>query len=90
MALRLGGHLGTVYNTIDPILQRNNFFGAHVSRAARIEPVTPEKLVYVTETLAAVLKLYNANKFTCHYVGNTKAAKDYGSLRMFLLTRKTG
>jgi class 3 adenylate cyclase len=90
LALRLGGHLGPVYNTIDPILNHNNFFGAHVSRAARIEPVTPEKLVYVTETLAAVLKLYNADRFTCHYVGNTKAAKDYGSMRMFLLTRKIG
>jgi class 3 adenylate cyclase len=90
LALRLGGHLGPVYNTIDPILNHNNFFGAHVSRAARIEPVTPEKLVYVTETLAAVLRLYNADRFTCHYVGNTKAAKDYGSMRMFLLTRRTG
>jgi len=90
LALRLGGHLGPVYNTIDPVLEHNNFFGAHVSRAARIEPVTPEKLVYVTETLAAVLRLYNADRFTCHYVGNTKAAKDYGSMRMFLLTRKTG
>jgi class 3 adenylate cyclase len=90
LALRLGGHLGPVYNAIDPILEHNNFFGAHVSRAARIEPVTPEKLVYVTETLAAVLRLYNADQFTCHYVGNTKAAKDYGSMRMFLLTRKTG
>jgi class 3 adenylate cyclase len=90
MALRLGGHLGPVYNTIDPVLERSNFFGAHVSRAARIEPVTPEKLVYVTETLAAVLRLHNADQFTCHYVGNTKAAKDYGSMRMFVLTRKTG
>jgi class 3 adenylate cyclase len=90
MALRLGGHLGPVYNTIDPVLELDNFFGAHVSRAARIEPVTPEKLVYVTETLAAVLRLHNAGQFTCHYVGNTKAAKDYGSMRMFLLTRKTG
>jgi class 3 adenylate cyclase len=90
LALRLGGHLGPVYNALDPILNHNNFFGAHVSRAARIEPVTPEKLVYVTETLAAVLRLYNADRFTCHYVGNTKAAKDYGSMRMFLLTRKTG
>jgi len=90
LGLRLGGHLGPVYSTVDPVLARNNFFGAHVSRAARIEPVTPEKLVYVTETLAAVLRLYNAPEFTCHYVGNTKAAKDYGSMRMFLLTRKTG
>jgi len=36
MALRLGGHLGPVYHARDPILERDNFFGAHVSRAARI------------------------------------------------------
>jgi class 3 adenylate cyclase len=87
MALRLGGHLGPVYAAVDPILRRDNFFGAHVSRAARIEPVTPEKLVYVTETLAAVLALHNADEFVCSYVGMTKAAKDYGEMRMFLLAR---
>ena len=89
MALRLGGHLGPVYTTIDPILRHENFFGAHVSRAALIEPVTPEKLVYVTETLAAVLALYNADAFVCNYVGMTRAAKDYGEMRMFLLARKS-
>jgi class 3 adenylate cyclase len=89
MALRLGGHLGPVYATTDPILHHENFFGAHVSRAARIEPVTPEKLVYVTETLAAVLALHNADAFVCNYVGMTRAAKDYGEMRMFLLARKS-
>lgn len=88
MALRLGGHLGPVYAARDPILEHENYFGAHVSRAARIEPVTPEKLVYVTETLAAVLALHNADAFDCSYVGMTKAAKDYGEMRMFLLRRR--
>src|SRR5229473_3194181 len=88
MALRLGGHLGPVYRAHDPILKRDNFFGAHVSRAARIEPVTPERCVYVTETLAAVLALYNADRFDCDYVGMTQAAKRYGKMRMFLLRRR--
>jgi class 3 adenylate cyclase len=88
LALQLGCHLGPVYAAEDPILHAPNFFGAHVSRAARIEPVTPEKLVYVTETMAAVLALYNAHEFGCSYVGMTKAAKDYGEMRMFLLSRK--
>jgi hypothetical protein len=88
MALRLGGHLGPVYHARDPILERDNFFGAHVSRAARIEPVTPERCIYVTETLAAVLALHNADRFECNYVGNTQAAKRYGKMRMFLLRRR--
>ncbi|HEX3954443.1 MAG TPA: adenylate/guanylate cyclase domain-containing protein [Stellaceae bacterium] len=90
MALRIGIHLGPVYPAGDPILAQQNFFGAHVSRAARIEPVTPEGCVYVTETMAAVLALHNGADFTCEYVGMTEAAKHYGAMRMFLLSRRSG
>jgi len=87
LKLRLGGHLGPVYELDDPITVRPNYYGAHVSRAARIEPITPEGCVYVTETFAAVLALYNAGDFSCDYVGVTEMAKHYGNLRMFLLRR---
>ena len=87
LALRIGVHLGPVYSAREPILKRVNYFGAHVSRAARIEPVTPEGCVYVTETLAAVLAIHNAHEFKCQYVGMTRAAKRYGKMRMFLLRR---
>ena len=87
LKLRLGGHLGPVYELDDPVTMRSNYYGAHVSRAARIEPITPEGCVYVTETFAAVLALYNADEFSCDYVGVTEMAKHYGNLRMFLLRR---
>jgi tetratricopeptide (TPR) repeat protein len=87
LTLRLGGHLGPVYELEDPITDRPTYYGAHVSRAARIEPITPEGCVYVTETFAAVLALHNAGQFSCDYVGNTEMAKHYGRLRMFLLRR---
>jgi class 3 adenylate cyclase len=87
LKLRLGGHLGPVYELDDPVTDRPNYYGAHVSRAARIEPITPEGCVYVTETFAAVLALHNADQFACDYVGNTEMAKHYGRLRMFLLRR---
>jgi class 3 adenylate cyclase len=87
LKLRLGGHLGPVYELDDPVTVRPNYYGAHVSRAARIEPITPEGCVYVTETFAAVLALYNADEFSCDYVGITEMAKHYGNLRMFLLRR---
>ncbi|MGO9349801.1 MAG: adenylate/guanylate cyclase domain-containing protein [Mycobacterium sp.] len=90
LKLRLGGHLGPVYELDDPITDRPNYWGAHVSRAARIEPITPEGCVYVTETFAAVLALHNAGQFSCDYVGNTEMAKHYGRLRMFLLRRADG
>jgi hypothetical protein len=87
LKLRLGGHLGPVYELDDPVTDRPNYYGAHVSRAARIEPITPEGCVYVTETFAAMLALHHAGRFSCDYVGNTEMAKHYGRLRMFLLRR---
>jgi class 3 adenylate cyclase len=87
LKLRLGGHLGPVYELDDPITGRSNCYGAHTTRAARIEPITPEGCVYVTETFAAVLALHDAGQFSCDYVGNTEMAKQYGRLRMFLLRR---
>jgi tetratricopeptide (TPR) repeat protein len=90
LQLRLGGHLGPVYQLRDPILGRTNFYGSHVSRAARIEPVTPEGCIYVTETFAAILALNDSERFACDYAGYTELAKHYGRLRVFLLRRASG
>lgn len=85
IALRLGGHFGPVYKSLDPVLGVENFFGAHVSRTARIEPVTPEGCVYVSEPFAAILALEAGHDFACDYVGNQAAAKHYGRMAMYLL-----
>jgi hypothetical protein len=84
LALRLSGHLGPVFPVHDPVLGRQAFMGSHVSRTARIEPVTPPSTVYVTEPFAAALELANS-RFTCDYVGHMPAAKDFGRLRMYRL-----
>lgn len=84
LALRLGGHFGPVYETTDPVQGVTNYFGAHVSRTARIEPVTPPGEVYVTEQFAARLALEPAG-FACDYVGQVPAAKGYGTMRMYHL-----
>jgi len=87
LGLRLGAHTGPVYSQRDPLLRRDNFFGAHVSRAARIEPITPVGDVYVTEAFAADLALQSGLAIHCDYVGHMPAAKGYGNLRMYLLRR---
>lgn len=89
LALRLGGHVGPVFEAHDPIIDRINFFGAHVSRTARIEPVTPPGSVFVTEAFAARLAL-EAAPFICDYAGQVPAAKGYGVLRMYQLRRRGG
>jgi class 3 adenylate cyclase len=73
---------------VDPVLGLRAFSGSHVSRTARIEPVTPPGAVYVTEPFAATLELQPDNRLTCDYVGHMPAAKDYGRLRMYRLRRR--
>ncbi len=87
LGLRLGAHLGPVYRLRDPVLKRMCFTGAHVCRAARIEPITPEGSVYATEAFAAALATVRDVQFTCEYVGQVPAAKDYGVMRMYSLRR---
>jgi hypothetical protein len=85
LALRLGGHLGPVFPIVDPIMRAPAFMGSHVSRTARIEPVTPPAAVYLTEPFAAALVLSGREDLACDYVGHMPAAKDYGRLRMYRL-----
>ena len=87
LALRLGLHFGPVLARRDPVLGRTNYFGSHVSRTARIEPVTPAGQTYVTEAFAAQLLLHDRQHVHTEYVGEIPAAKGYGSLRMYVLGR---
>jgi hypothetical protein len=89
LALRLGGHVGPVFPMTDPVLGVPAFIGSHVSRTARIEPVTPPGAVYVTEPFAAALVLDQRDDLGCDYVGHIPAAKDYGRLRMYRLRRRS-
>ncbi|WP_417517886.1 tetratricopeptide repeat-containing protein [Minwuia sp.] len=87
LGLRLGFHYGPVYIARDPVLDRMNCFGFHVSRAARIEPITPEGSVYVTEQTAAALAIACPDDYRCDYVGQQPLAKGYGSFPMYHLQR---
>src|SRR5215212_1883263 len=77
--LRIGLHAGPVYEFDDPITGDPSYSGTHVSRAARIEPITPPGQVYASESFAALAAAQRAKRFTCDYVGQTALAKDYGT-----------
>lgn len=87
LGLRLGGHVGPVFPVDDPVLGYRSYMGVHVSRTARIEPITPVGSVYVTEAFAAALALDRTGRFTTEYVGHIPAAKDWGKLRVYVLRR---
>jgi class 3 adenylate cyclase len=85
--MRIGVHYGPAYRMFDHITGRMNFYGTEVSRAARIEPVTPPGTVFVTEPFAAILALEAPDDFQCRYVGRIELAKGYGTYPMYRLTR---
>lgn len=85
--MRIGAHYGPAYRTMDRITGRLTYYGTEVSKAARIEPVTPPGAVFVTEPFAAILALEGAGQFCCRYVGRIALAKKYGDYPMYRLTR---
>jgi hypothetical protein len=57
LGLRAALHAGPVFPVDDPVMRQRLYTGRHISRAARMEPVTPEGQVYVSEAFAALLAL---------------------------------
>ncbi len=88
MQLRLGAHYGPMLKTLDPMTRRETFVGVQVNRAARIEPITPPGIVYVTEAFAAALALRPQAGFTCDYKGRVALAKKAGEYPVLSLRRK--
>ncbi len=89
LSLRIAVHAGPAYECRDPITSRLNYLGAHVSLAARLEPVTPPSEVYGSGAFAALAKASQVREFTCAYVGRTALAKGYGTLPMYVLLPKS-
>jgi class 3 adenylate cyclase len=59
--MRIAAHFGSVYAVDDPVTGMPNYYGSEVSRAARVEPITPPGQVYVTEPMAAAKPQPSAN-----------------------------
>ena len=87
LMVRIGIHAGPVFQSMDPILHKENFFGSHVNRAARIEPVTMPGCVYASEQMAALLAIAKDSPFRCEYVGNIDLAKEFDTCSLFHVLR---
>jgi class 3 adenylate cyclase len=86
LGLRVAAHVGPVFETHNPLLNRPDFFGPHVNQTARLEPCTPVGSVYVTEPFAAAVSLEGKGQYRCEYVGNHPLPKNFGRIRMYHLT----
>jgi class 3 adenylate cyclase/tetratricopeptide (TPR) repeat protein len=89
LSIRIGVHAGPVYVNFDPVVRQISFTGAHVSRAARIEPITHEGEVFASEEFAALAAADQSKGFSCDLVGTTALAKSYGLFRVYSLERTT-
>ena len=85
--LRIALHAGPVYEFTDPVTGNRSYSGTHVSRAARLEPITPPGQVYASEAFAALAAAQRKNNFSCDYVGQTPMAKGYGTLPIYHVRR---
>ncbi|MDX6529400.1 MAG: hypothetical protein QOH41_1690 [Blastocatellia bacterium] len=85
--LRIALHAGPVYKCLDPVLNQMTYTGTHVSRAARLEPITPPGHVYASQAFAALAAAQGVCEFTCDYVGLTPLAKGYGIFPTFHVRR---
>jgi class 3 adenylate cyclase len=86
--MRIALHAGPVFEAFDPIMGRHGYFGANVTRAARIEPITPPGMVYASEAFASVLVASGERGYALEYVGMLPLAKDYGASRIYRLERR--
>ncbi|MEE2948080.1 MAG: TRAFs-binding domain-containing protein [Verrucomicrobiota bacterium] len=83
--IRIGLHAGPVYRCHDPLLNRDTYNGAHVNRAARIEPVAEEGQIFASDAFAALAAIAKAGEFLCDYAGTRELPKGAGMLSTFLV-----
>ena len=86
--IRIALHAGPVFCGFDPIMRCDNYFGSSVTKAARIEPVTPPGTVYASEAFAASLVASGRSDYALEYVGRLTLAKGYGESRLYRVDRR--
>jgi class 3 adenylate cyclase len=99
---RISLHSGPVFIAQDPFIKKMNFYGGHINRAARLEPVTAIGQVYATQQFVALLygetsderneflqkglKYYE--RYSTEYIGAISLAKSFGQQEVYHLRWK--
>ncbi|MDP8979705.1 MAG: TRAFs-binding domain-containing protein [Acidobacteriota bacterium] len=86
LTLRVALHAGPVYEYSDPFREGSrNYIGTHVNRAARMEPVTPPGLIYVSQAFAALAHVQGIDDFQFVYAGETELPKSAGLIPLYAM-----
>jgi class 3 adenylate cyclase len=97
IGMRIGLHAGPVFEGVDPLTRRQNCFGTHVVRAARIEPVTLPGHMYASLQFVSMLLREQRDElgdepdqwqFLAEYLGNVSLAKNFGSLPVYRIRER--
>ena len=88
LQIRIGLHAGVVSHVEDPIISDFNYIGRNTSKAARIEPITFEGQVFVSQAYASLLAIEPGHNLVCDYVGIRELPKQAGSLKVYMLNVK--
>lgn len=83
--IRIALHAGPLFSFVDPVIDRPTFTGQHCSRAARIEPITDEGQIFVSEPFACLAAEGNAPELQFEYLGRRTLAKKYGGEGLYML-----
>jgi class 3 adenylate cyclase len=87
MNVRIGTHAGPLYRIYDPVIGQWSYTGAHVTRAARLEPSTDPGKVFATLAFVALAAAERTTDFSCRSVGRRELVKGAGEFALFELTR---
>jgi len=88
LRIRTGLHAGPVFLHQDPIVRRLGFSGAHVNRAARIEPTAQPGGILASEEFAALAAITPGIGFSVEYERSGKLYKNYpGTHRLYRVAR---
>ena len=96
---RISLHSGPVFVAQDPFIKKVNFYGGHINRAARLEPVTAVGQVYATQQFVSLLHgetsderneyiqkgLKYYERYSTEYVGMISLAKSFGQQEVYHL-----
>ena len=87
LPLRIALHFGPMEHGYDPIEKQPTIYGAGLTFASRIEPITPPGSILASEAVVCEAALRCPQEYDFRYAGNLALAKGYGHHRVFTATR---
>ena len=86
LSLRIALHAGPVYKFTDPVTGDRSYGGTHVSRTARMEPITrQDRCTLVKRSRFGAAQ--GLRSFNLDYAGQTPMAKGYGTFPTYNVRR---